>query len=422
MFAVMAFFVVRDVFFGGGTSSGPTARLAWWLDNAKAPPAPHDPLAWPSGDVLVLAAARQVVGYGVMDGTKRWAVALPGDLCAASKHMAGGRIAVLHGGGTLKCDRVQVIDVVRGTAVWQRPLPAWDSSGDKDTQVVIADGFVAVQREDEGINAFRLRDGRPAWRHIGLLDGCLYSGVGGGAALVAELRCRGGMTTAMQLLGAKDGRPRWTRQLGEDTGVAGIFSTDPVVVGIGDEYGGEVKEVMMLDKTGAPVGRVKLSRDTSRHVHCADGEVTWCNGLVLHGTTAYLRVSSGTFSGQKVVAHDLGTGRRLWESDIEDGAELVPVAWEGGRLIAAHPPIPSRRRGHADDPGTVVALDPRTGRSTELMAIPTSMTGIEEMIRREARLYWANGRFILVRQGSRAGAEPVLAAFEPPKEKPAGRK
>ncbi|RKS69070.1 outer membrane protein assembly factor BamB [Actinomadura pelletieri DSM 43383] len=420
MFAVMAFFVVRDVFFGGGTSSGPTARLAWWLDNARAPSSPHDPLAWPSGDALVLAAGRQVTGYGVVDGTRRWAVALPGDLCAASKVMSGGRIAVLHGGGTFECDRVQVIDVGRGATVWQRPLPPWDSSDDKETQVVIADETVAVQREDEGINAFRLRDGRPVWRHIGLLKGCLYSGVGGGAALVAELKCRGGLTTAMQLLGANDGRPRWTRQLGEDTGLSGIFSTDPVIVGLGDGYGGQVQEVMMLDEAGAPVGRVRLSRDTSRFVHCPDGEVTWCNGIVLNGTTVYLRVASGTFSGQKVVAHDLSTGRLLWESDLGAQAQPVPVAWEGGRLIAAHPPLTLKRR--SPNPGAVVALDPRTGRSTRLLSIPTSMAGVHEMIKQEARPYWVNGHFVLVRQEFRTRPEPVLAAFGPPTEKPAGKK
>ncbi|WP_344906913.1 PQQ-binding-like beta-propeller repeat protein [Actinomadura meridiana] len=402
---------------GGDESSGPTAKLAWWLDNTKAPLAPHDPVAWTSGDVLALAAGRQVTGYGVTDGTKRWAVPLTGDVCAASKLMSGGRIAVLHSDPGAKCGRVQVIDVQRGTAVWQRPLPPWDSSGDKETQVVIADGVVAAQREDEGINAFRLRDGKPIWQRIGLVQGCLYAGVGGGEALVAEQTCRGGLTTAVQSLHAANGKPRWTRVLGEDTGVAGIFSTNPVVIGTGDGYSGEVNEVMLLNKSGAPAGRVKLGKDTK--VQCATGEATWCDGIVLNGTTAYVRVQVGEFSGANVVAYDLTIGRRLWKSDITDRAELVPVGMDGARLIAAHPPVSSRKHGYSGEPSTVVALDPRTGKSSELMSISESQTGVDEMIRSKGRLSWVNGLFVLVRQDSEPGSEPVLAVYEPPKNKAA---
>jgi outer membrane protein assembly factor BamB len=398
-------------------SSGATAKLAWWLDEAKAPLVPHDPVAWTSGDVLVLAAGRQVAGYGVADGSKRWAVPLSGDVCAASKLVAGGRVAVLHGETGVECGRVQVIDVQRGAAVWQRTLPRWDSSGDKDTSVVIADGVVAAQREDEGINAFRLRDGKPLWQRIGLVEGCLYSGLGGGEALVAEQVCRGGLTTAVQSLFAANGKARWTRVLGEDVGVAGIFSTDPVVIGTDDGYGGEAEQVMMLDKAGVPMGRVKLGKESK--VQCAMGEPAWCGGIVVSGTTAYVRVQVGSFSGENVVAYDLTSGRRLWKSDLPDQAELVPVGMDGGRLIAAHPPIPARKRGYKGEANTVVALDPRTGKSSQLLSISESATGIDEMIRSEGRLYWVNGLFVLVRQGSEPGSEPVVAVYGPPKNEAA---
>ncbi|TMQ98973.1 hypothetical protein ETD83_18825 [Actinomadura soli] len=235
----------------GGEAAGPKGELLWWLDAKAAPLQPHGPTGWPSGDVFAIAAGRQVTGYGIADGKKRWAVPLPGDICATSTQMSGGRVAVLYGGGGDKCDRVQVVDVRHGKAVWQRPLPRWDSSGTKATQVVIANGAVAVQRQNEGINAFRLRDGRPLWRRIGLFNGCLYSGVGGGQALVAELTCGGGTSGAVQSLGAADGRPRWTRPLGENVDVTGIFSTNPVVVGIGEDLDGQTTQVLMLDKAGA---------------------------------------------------------------------------------------------------------------------------------------------------------------------------
>ncbi|MFI0483373.1 PQQ-binding-like beta-propeller repeat protein [Actinomadura sp. 9N215] len=416
----VAVMVVRSVVFGGEESSGPKGELLWWLDAKAAPLQPHGPVGWPSGDVFAIAAGRQVTGYGIADGKKRWAVPLPGDVCAASTQMASGRVAVLHGAGGGTCDRVQVVDVQRGKAVWQRPLPLWDSSGTKGTQVVIANGAVAVQREDEGINAFRLRDGRPLWRRIGLFNGCLYSAVGGGRALVAEQTCGGGTSGAVQLLGAADGRPRWTRPLGEDIGVTGIFSTDPVVIGIGETYDGETTQVLMLDDAGAPAGRVKLDKYSGqRSVHCASGEVTRCDGIVLSGTTVYLRAKTDDFGPQKVTAYDLASGRDLWTSKVTGRAELVPVGFHGGRLIAAHPPVPARKRGYSGDPSAVLALDPRTGKDTELMTVSESMTGIDAMIRGEARLYWADGRLILLRYGPRPGDGPVLAAFGPPNPAPA---
>ncbi|WUI02409.1 PQQ-like beta-propeller repeat protein [Spirillospora sp. NBC_00431] len=415
--------IVRSVVFGGEESSGPKGELLWWLDAKAAPLQPHEPTGWPVGDVFAVAAGREVTGYGIADGKKRWAVPIPGDICAASTRMSGSRIAVLHGGGGDKCDRVQVVDVQRGKAVWQRPLPRWDSSGTKDTQVVIADGTVAVQRQDEGVNAFRLRDGEPLWRRIGLFDGCLYSAVGGGEALVAEQTCGGGTSGAVQLLGAADGRPRWTRPLGEDIGVTGIFSTNPVVVGTGETFDGDTTQVLMLDQAGAPAGRVRLDKYSGlESIRCAGDEVTRCDGVVLDGTTMYVRAKTDDFGPQKIAAYDLTSGRDLWTSKVTgQAAELVPVGLHAGRLIAAHPPVPARKRGYSGDPSGVLALDPRTGKSTELMTISKSMTGIGEMIKREARLYWVDGRFILLRYGPRPGEGPVLAAFGPPAKKPAGK-
>ncbi|MGH3242155.1 MAG: PQQ-binding-like beta-propeller repeat protein, partial [Spirillospora sp.] len=329
--------------------------------------------------------------------------------------------AVLPGGGGDRWVRVEVVSDQPGTSVWQRPLPRWDSSGTKHTQVVIADGAVAVQRQDEGINAFRLRDGKPLWRRIGLYQGCLYSAVGGGEALVAGQTCGGGTSGAVQLLGAADGRPRWTRPLGEDIGVTGIFSTNPVVIGVGETFDGDTTQVLMLDKAGAPAGQVKLDKYSGQEsIRCADGEVTRCDGIVVNGTTAYLRAKTDDFGPQKVIAYDLTAGRRVWTSKVTGRAELVPVSMDAGRLIVAHPPIPARKRGYSGEPSGVLALDPRTGKSTELMTISKSMTGIGEMIKREARLYWTDGRLILLRHGPRPGEGPVLAAFAPPAKTPPG--
>ncbi|MFI0372378.1 PQQ-binding-like beta-propeller repeat protein [Actinomadura sp. 1N219] len=413
----VAVMIVRSVVFGG-EKAGPEGELLWWLDAKAAPLQPHGPTGWPSGDVFAIAAGRQVTGYGIADGKKRWTVPLPGDICATSTQMASGRVAVLHGGGGDKCDRVQVVDVQHGKAVWQRPLPRWDSSGTKATQVVIANGAVAVQRQNEGINAFRLRDGKPLWQRIGLFGGCLYSAVGGGQALVAEQKCGGGASGAVQLLGAADGRPRWTRPLGDGIGVTGIFSTNPVVVGIGDDFDGQTTQVLMLDKSGAPAGRVKLDKYSGqRPIRCAGEDVTRCDGIALNGTTVYLRAKTDDFGPQKIVAYDLTTGRSVWTSEVTDKAELVPVGFHGGRLIVSHPPIPARKRGYSGDPSAVLALDPRTGKSTELMTIPKSMTGIGAMIQSEASLHWADDRFILLRHGPRPGNGPVLAAFGLPTEK-----
>lgn len=387
--------------------SGPKGDLLWWLDAKAAPLEPHQPTAWPSGDLLAVAAGRQVAGYGIADGKKRWAAPLPGDICATSREMADGRIAVLLGSGAAECDRVQVFDVRHGKAVWQRTLPRWDSSGDKETQVVIADGAVAVQRQSEGVTAFRLRDGKPAWRRAGLFKGCLYSGIGGGAALVAELECGGGTWQAVQLLGTGDGRPRWTHRLGEDIAMTGVFSTNPVVLGVGESF--DVEQLLMLNKAGAPVRRMKVG--DAGGVRCEIGEVTWCDGIVVDGTTAYLRAKKGDFDPSAIAAYDLTSGRRLWESDVSERAELVPVGVHDGRLIAAHPPIPGRKRGWSGQPSRVLAIDPRTGKATDLMWISESMSGIDEMIRSAARLYWADGRFVLLRHGPRPDSKPALAAF-----------
>ncbi|TMQ98974.1 hypothetical protein ETD83_18830 [Actinomadura soli] len=140
---------------------------------------------------------------------------------------------------------------------------------------------------------------------------------------------------------------------------------------------------------------------------------------MVNGTTVYLRAKTDDFGRRKVAAHDLTTGRVVWTSAMSDSAEPVTGGFDGGRLIVSHPPIPARKRGHTAAPCTVLALDPRTGKSTELMRISESMTGIGAMIQSEARLYWVDGRFILLRHGPRPGDGPVLAAFGLPADKAA---
>ncbi|MGI5164028.1 PQQ-binding-like beta-propeller repeat protein [Spirillospora sp. CA-253888] len=393
-----------------GTDDRPYAKLHWWLEGSKV--AAGDGLdtgSWLAGDVLAVAARDGLTGYEAATGARRWTVSVPSGLCGTSAQPARGLVALSAGAS---CDRLAVVDLARGTVVRRWTLPGGKKAG-AEAQVAITNDIAVVHRAD-GAHAYRLGDGRPAWRRAGLAPGCAITKIGGGAALLAEQRCGASRAASVHRVDPRTGRARWSRPLPGGTEVRAIVSAAPAVLGLG--RGAEVDRIVALDERGAE--QRSLAVHSENAVHCDAVHVAWCRGAVLDGATLYLRVGEpgdDSFSTTPISAVDLSRGGGVrWRAAGPDRVELVPVAVEGGRLIAAHPVVPPRRRGYAERPSEVVALDAVTGRSAPLLEISTRQTGVGDMIAGRARLHYGGDRLLLVRLDAGRGREPGAAVYGPP--------
>ncbi|MFC9972920.1 hypothetical protein ACFVH6_18710 [Spirillospora sp. NPDC127200] len=433
--------VVTIVSLTGGDDR-PYAKLHWWLDGAKV--AGGDGLdtgSWLAGDVLAVAARDGLTGYEAATGARRWTVSVPTGLCGTSAQPARGLVALAAGAS---CDRLAVIDLARGTIVRRWTLPGREGNGGKarpdraqrgrppserpsagparsgrppagqaQAQVAITADIAVVHRAD-GAHAYRLGDGRPAWRRTGVAPGCAITKIAGGAGLLAEQRCGAARAASVHRVDPRTGRARWSRPLPGGAEVRAVVSAAPAVLGLG--RGGEVDQIVALDERGAEQRRLAVHSENA--VRCDIVHVAWCRGAVLDGSTLYLRVGEpgdDSFSTAPVSAVDLSRGGGVrWRAAGPDRVELVPVAVEGGRLVAAHPVVPPHRRGYSERPSGVVALDAVTGRSSPLLEISTRQTGIGDMIAGRARLHYGGDRLLLVRLDAGRGREPGAAVYGPP--------
>ncbi|MGC5003737.1 PQQ-binding-like beta-propeller repeat protein [Streptomyces sp. DT203] len=299
---------------------------------------------WIVGDTVVKAMFHTVSGYSATDGSRKWSLRMPSNLCAApSQPTADGKIVFGIKTGTADdalCNSLQMVDLTTGRAGWRktyRRQGAWDLLS--DVSMAINGDTVTVGRTSR-TDAFRVSDGTVLF---GELPGnCQPFGFAGGPVAIAATSCQ---TAAddhkeqqVQRIDPVTGKVQWTYKVKKGWEVAQFYSVSPLVVSLKQE---DKWAIIVLNENGTY--RSQLVGGTDDYATKCGGDLLTegknldnCLGVAADDRTVYLATEpseSDLTPTNKVVAFDLNTGQAKWKAAAPAGQTLMPMRVEGGRLL-----------------------------------------------------------------------------------------
>ncbi|MFJ8649099.1 PQQ-binding-like beta-propeller repeat protein [Streptomyces sp. NPDC093546] len=377
---------------GGKAPDGPGTEKAPANTRSKvAFQMPHPAVAdlttvvgsWTTDKAYVKSGVNSVVGYDLDKGTPLWTLALPGQVCAASRHVQDNKAAI--GFEATKrvapkyyqpCTEIGVVDLTTGKLLWSKSVAG--ANGDaktRFTEVTVGAGTVAAGGTDGGA-AWNLATGKELWKPQANTDQCFDMGYGGGQALVAARKCgpHNQQYVMIQNLDPASGRPLSQFKMPAGVEYVGIISTKPLVVAadVGDTAGdgSSISDLFSIDeKTGKL--KVKIAVDAERFAgDCDSTMVEACSKVVVGNGRVYLPTEEHEGTGEaygqtnEIVSFDLTTGKPT--SDKAEAGErysMFPLRMDGGNIIAyKEPPY--------DKGGQIVSIDGATFKQTVLMENP----------------------------------------------------
>ncbi|WP_228982972.1 PQQ-like beta-propeller repeat protein [Streptomyces sp. DH12] len=401
---------------GGGKEKPPAntqAKVAFQIPAPVVTDTTTTKGSWLTEKTYVKSGVNEVVGYDPLKGTKLWTVPLPGEICAASRHVKDGRAALVFQPSKptaqLKyppCSEVGVIDLDAGKLAWTKTVEG-GTGGDRKArweEVTIGANTVAAGGTDGGA-AWDLATGKEYWRPQPNAEGCKDLGYGGGEGLVAVRQCgdSGNKHVLVQNLAPTTGAPISTYKMPAGVEYAAVVSTKPLVaaadVGRTAGDGSGISDFFSIDETTGKL-KVKIAADASRYAgKCRSTNVEECEKLVVGNNRLYLPTENHEGSGEdynrvnELVAFDLTTGKLVGRK-LDSGANttVFPVRMDGGNVIAYK--SPGYERG-----GQLVSVDGATFQETVLLKTPadrairtaeTLLADREDLIYRDGRLYMAD--------------------------------
>ncbi|MFJ3586364.1 PQQ-binding-like beta-propeller repeat protein [Streptomyces sp. NPDC090127] len=346
--------------------------------------------SWITEKAYVKTGVNSIVGYDLDKGTALWTLALPGQVCGASKHTtADGKTAILFEATKRvapkfyqSCTEVGVVDLTAGKLVWSTSVTGGNAGDDKAkfSEITLSGKTVAAGGTDGGA-AFDLANGNPRWKPKANAESCYDMGYGGGEGLVAARKCGpyDSQYVVIQNLNPADGSVISQYKMPTGVEYAAIVSTKPLVVAAdvgktaGDGSG--ISDFFSIDeKTGKL--KVKIAANADRFAaRCRSTEVEACQRVVVGNGRLYLPTeeregSTGEYGDEtnEILAFDLTTGKQVVEkADAGDKWTLVPLRMDGGNLLAyKSPPY--------DKGGQIVSIDGGTMKPTVLMENPSDKT------------------------------------------------
>ncbi|MGQ4485756.1 PQQ-binding-like beta-propeller repeat protein [Streptomyces sp. SAS_281] len=352
---------------------------------------------WFAGDTVAKAMFHTVSGYSVSDGTVRWSLRLPTQMCAApSQPTADGKIVLgLRHDATegADCDTLQMVDLRTGTAGWRKSYVrkgVWDGLSDL---AMSTNGDTVTVGRTSRTEGFRVSDGKPLF---GERPGrCQPFGLASGPVAIAAVSCHTAddeyKDQQLQRIDPATGRTLWAYKLKKDWEVGQIYSVSPLVVSLKrpDKWA-----ILVLNADGTYRSQlsggpgdyqVKCDEDLTSLSRNLDG----CVGVAADANTFYMstRTDAVAGHGNKIVAFDLATGTFRWSAGGPGGQTAVPLRTEGGKLLMYVEAMKGRGGG--------IATLPATGGTPEfVLRHPVSGVGLERDFI-APRIVYTGGRTLL---------------------------
>ncbi|WP_455359040.1 outer membrane protein assembly factor BamB family protein [Streptomyces sp. SYSU K21746] len=340
--------------------------------------------SWATDTVYAKSGLGQIIGYDPAKGTQKWAIPLPGQVCAATHHVTqDNKTAIVFEPAkrtaTEKyqpCTEVGVIDLDAGKLLWTKSAKG-ANGGDAaiDFKEVTIGGPTVAAGGIRGGAAWNLADGAPRWVPKVDPEGCYDMGYAGGEALATVRKCGSydDRYLLIQALNPATGAPLSTYKMTAGIEWASIVSSKPLVVAadVGDSAGdgSGISDFFSIDeKTGKL--RSKITVDADRYAAlCASTQVESCQKVVVGNGRIYVPTEEHEGTDEysdtnEIVSFDLMTGKATTDrADAGGSYTMFPLRMDGGDIIAYKwPPY--------DKGGQIVSIDGRTFKQTVLLENP----------------------------------------------------
>ncbi|WP_176953680.1 PQQ-binding-like beta-propeller repeat protein [Streptomyces indicus] len=329
------------------------------------------PGSWATKDTYAKSDGGAVYGHHAKNAKQKWRLQLPGEICAASRHVTfGGMTAVVteEKFGTApaeeSCAEVIAFDVNTGKQLWRKHIEQAEGSPPFMLGVTVSQGVAAVTWV-EGSSAFDLATGKQRWTK-NAASTCRDTDFGGGPELVAIAHCGDydAPVVKAQKLNPLTGEAEWTYRVSPGIKQVEVLSTEPTLLGLsaGDAL---TTDIVALDDNGKLRSLIRLE-DGKYRVRCGPG-MEQCRGYAATRDTLYLGTKEGDAldldsPANEIVGFDLDTGKiRGKRFPARPLAPLAPLRMSGDKVIA------QRSFAHT---GVILSLDPATGEQKVLMIYP----------------------------------------------------
>ncbi|UUN27341.1 PQQ-like beta-propeller repeat protein [Streptomyces sp. FIT100] len=371
---------------GDGKEKAPentAAKVAFQLPQPKVTDVTDVSGSWVTDKAYVKTGINSVVGYDLAKGTVLWTIPLPGQVCAASRHVSADNKSAIAFEAIKRvppknyqpCNQIGAIDLNTGKLLWSKAAQGSGDEPPRFNEITLSGNTVAAGGTDGGA-AFDLTTGAVRWKPEVNAEGCYDMGYGGGPALVAARKCGDydNKYVVIQPLNPATGAPLSSFKMPPGVEYASIVSTAPLVVAadVGDTAGdgSGISDFFSIDeKTGKLI--VKISADADRYAaRCHSTEVESCvhvtagNGRLYLPTEEHEGSSDAYGDTNEIVSLDLKTGKSLpGKAEAGDRYTMIPLRMDGGNVIAYKTPP-------YDKGGQIVSIDGGTFEQTVLLENP----------------------------------------------------
>ncbi|MFD4690478.1 PQQ-binding-like beta-propeller repeat protein [Streptomyces sp. NPDC058463] len=355
---------------------------------------------WFAGDTVVKAIFRSVSGYSVADGSEKWTLKLPTDLCAApTLPTTDGKIVVGIEDNVseqeAECSVLQMIDLRTGKAGWKKTVDRTDIQDGLSHVAMSVNGDTVTFGRTGNTDGFRISDGKKLFgKREGLCQPFAFTS---GPRMIAAVSCQAGpvdpVRQQVQEVDPATGAAKWTYEVKAGWKVARVYSSSPPVISIKKD---EQSAVVVLNEDGTY--RSQLADGTDNYAaRCTEESVEagsnldGCVGFAADKERFYLStesLSTAKSMTNKVIAFDLATGRTLWKAPAPDDQVMWPLRMEGADVLLYV--RASYRKG-----GALAVIAPTGGAPRTLLQHPASGAATESSLFAPKTAY-AGGRSFLV--------------------------
>ncbi|MCX4518865.1 PQQ-like beta-propeller repeat protein [Streptomyces anulatus] len=346
---------------------------------------------WVTGDIVAKAMYRTASGHSAEDGTRKWSLRLPADVCAApTLPSPDGKVVIALRADTsdgAPCDRLQMIDLTTGKAGWTATVERTGMQDGLSHIVMAINGDVVTVGRTTLTDAYRISDGKHLW---GTLPGtCQPYGLTSGDIALAAVDCRKRPSDddvgdeEVRRIDPATGRTVWTYKVKKGWKVDRFYSVDPPVVSLRQGELNEKWAIALLNPDGTYRAQPVPGKE-SFEVRCGEpGEnLDDCIGAAADSDTLYLATKPAAGADgeltNSVVAFDLSTGKAQWKVPAPPAQTLHPMRVENGQVLLYLTPPPVK----AGNGGGIMALGPQGGALRPVLRHPasaaTAVTGLFE--------------------------------------------
>ncbi|TQK45075.1 outer membrane protein assembly factor BamB [Streptomyces sp. SLBN-118] len=353
---------------------------------------------WVAGDTVVKAMYKEVVGYSVTDGKKKWTVPLSAEVCsAAPQTSADGKIVVGVKDGLTekaKCLKLQMIDINTGKAGWTKPIPkAGGPFGSLSDFTLSISGNTLAAGGSGNSYGFSLADGKQLFK--GPSEGCKPGAFAGGPKLLTVASCpTSDYDKPKQQLSEVDpatGKARWTYNAPVGWEIDKVYSVSPPVISLTQR---EPKKwsIVALTDNGRLRSQIQGGKDKFAP-RCGGAFVVFghnlegCTGVAADASTFYMSTETAYGTANEVVAFSLDTGKEKWRSPAGGKHKMTPLRMESGSVLVYVD-------ASYDAGGAVATIAPTGGAPKVLLQHPASTAEIESSFF-SSKMAYADGRFFI---------------------------